>query len=269
MDVTANGTVDHKQLQGTVDLVNMGFTIPSVNTTLHNTNVKITMDNQTIHYNGALQSGPGSLQIQGNTHLQNDRLLSDFSISGQNFLASNTQKIKLYVSPDLKIAEQDNGWHITGKLTIPQADIKLDTANTVTLPAETVIIDKTGEKNNTTTQAFLQCTLILGNNVHLATSGLKTRINGTVTVHDAPTEVTRATGKINLVDGSYDLQGQTLTINNSAFIFLNSPVTNPNLDITASKTIQHVASGSSFAQNQDFLVGLKVTGNAENPVITL
>jgi autotransporter translocation and assembly factor TamB len=250
---------------------NIAIALPELGLTPRITNLKVTLADKILHYNAALQSGPGTLTLQGKTTLTQDPPLSTMTLTGKDLLVSNTPKIKVLVSPDLKIEQQKDGWHVTGKAHIPKANIDLgDTRKTVTLPHETVIINKTGKVEKASSQPFFaEVALTVGNDVHVAMAGLKSKVGGAVTLYEIPNQETRADGKLLLPEGSYDLQGQKLNVANSEIIFVNSPVTNPALNITASKTIQHAPSATTLSDKQSFIVGLKVTGKADNPIITL
>jgi autotransporter translocation and assembly factor TamB len=267
-DIAAS--LNDQKLEATVGANNIAIALPEFGLTPQINNLKIALVDKILRYNAAIQSGPGTATLQGKTTLE-DTPLSTMTLTGKDLLVSNTPKIKVFVSPDLKIEQKPDGWHVTGKVHIPKANIDLgDTRKTVALPRETVIISKAGKVENVSNQAFFaEVALTIGDDVHVAMAGLKSNVGGAVTLYEIPNQETRADGKLLLPEGSYDLQGQKLTIANGEIIFVNSPVTNPALNITASKTIQHAPSANNFGDKQSFVVGLKVTGKADNPIVTL
>jgi translocation and assembly module TamB len=67
---------------------------------------------------------------------------------------------------------------------------------------------------------------------------------------------TSGSGEVN-VDGRYKAYGQDLTIQEGRLLFANSPLDNPNLNLTAVRVVEEVTAG------------LRVTGSAKNPVLTI
>jgi translocation and assembly module TamB len=59
------------------------------------------------------------------------------------------------------------------------------------------------------------------------------------------------------VTGRYKAYGQDLTIQEGRLLFANSPLDNPNLNLTATREVDEV------------VVGLKASGTAKNPVLTV
>lgn len=266
-----NGSLEKPHIEGYATLKSKELSLIKSGIQLQNLSLQANAKNDTIEYKGSVFSGNGILRLQGKTQVNKSGFNSLLSISGNQFLASNTSKVKLFLSPDLKIENKIDGWHVDGKVVIPRANIKLsDKMSTVALPPETIIVQTSGKiKQDKSLPIFAQIKLSLGDDVRLETSGLNTLVNGELLIRDYPNAEIFATGRLNLTKGTYDLKGQELAVNNSAFIFSNSAISNPNLSIRATKEIRYTPSKRTQIGEQNLTVGMQITGTAENPNIVL
>jgi len=264
-------TLANSQLLGSIDLTSSKVGIPYLGLQLKDLNLHADMDKDSIQYRGNIFSGPGSVQLTGQSPLKESAVGTVISLNGKQFLVSNLPKLKLYLSPALRLENKDNAWHMKGEIEIPAAEIKFPHfTQTVTLPRETIIVKPSGEIAPTKiVNTFAEVNLLLGNSVHLQTSGLDSFIAGKLLIKDYPGKETLASGRLELTKGSYNLQGQKLSVNQSTIIFANSPITNPNLQLRATKAIPYTPSEQILPQSQNLMVGIEITGAAENPKIML
>ncbi len=259
-------------MQGTLNLKSKQLQISQLGLQLRNLDLNANMQDKVVKFNNFISSGPGLLQIKGTTSFTENTAYSSLTLSGKDFLVSNTPTLKISVSPDLRIENKENAWYVKGKIEVPSAEIKLaHITKTVKLPRETVIIQPSGEVlKKDIPDTFADVTVLTGEQVYFASSGLKSFITGKLQIKDYPNSETSANGRLEFKKGSYELKGQKLNLDQSALVFINSPISNPGLHIRASKTIHYAQSSEqTFAQEQTFLAGIQVTGNAENPNITL
>ena len=98
----------------------------------------------------------------------------------------------------------------------------------------------------------IQVKLDLGNDFALQGYGITTRLEGQLQVSNGP----RITGEIHTVNGRYRAWGQSLDVESGTVRF-NGPYANPAIDIVA------------FRPNIEVKAGVKVTGSANNPRVTL
>jgi len=96
----------------------------------------------------------------------------------------------------------------------------------------------------------------LGDNFRFKGSGADLRLRGEMTVHSEPLQTLRASGTLNVSDGSYEAFGTKLNIERGIINF-QGPITNPNLNILAMR------------RNQDVAAGVEVTGFVSQPRIRL
>lgn len=271
--------------------------IKPLNIMLKNISLSAKANNQQqLTLQGKLQSGNGTLQFSGNTNLQNPTASCNLQLHGNNFLAINTNQYQVYASPNLKIQSQNNRWQLSGTLLIPQANINMPDfkQNTVELSKDVVIIDQPKEPENIFSRHFYSdVNLLLGNKIIIHAEGLSANLTGHVTLHDTPTQLTTGNGVLIISHGQYQMYGQKLQINDGHLIFNNNDVTNPNLQIRATKniTVANVnnttnpaslsnmpSAGAqsaapvitpSFNPSLNLIVGVNVGGTVQDPQLSL
>jgi len=103
---------------------------------------------------------------------------------------------------------------------------------------------------------FAEITVILGDKVDLTGFGLEAKVAGQLVVKERPGEPTTGSGEIR-VAGTYKAYGQDLTVQQGQLLFAGTPLDNPRLNIVAVRTVD------------DVNAGLRVTGSAQNPQLTV
>src|SRR3546814_16340731 len=88
---------------------------------------------------------------------------------------------------------------------------------------------------STRTDTLFPYTTLFRSSVRFEGFGLKSRLTGSVEAIEQPGIATRARGEINLVDGHYKAYGQDLTIETGKLIFSGGPVTEPALEVRATR----------------------------------
>lgn len=234
-----------------------------------------TGDTKKITYTGEILSGPGNISLQGFTQ----HAATQLTLSGNQFLAANTEQYKIWATPNLQLHYKNNLWYLTGDLFIPKATINLPSSENavVTLPSDVVFADQKTQTSSLPLESTIQ--VKLGNDIQVVIQGFKGNIRGNVKIHDAPNQLTTADGRLTILNGSYKLYGQTLAIQYGNLIFNNTPITNPDLNIRAVKkmTVSN-ASGSTMVSSGastldeiagTITVGATVTGNLTTPQVNL
>ncbi len=270
-NIQLSGTINKPNLHGLINLKNDSTAIPAVAIKLMGLNINLILDNDVINYSGGVKSGAGHLQLKGTSLLTNHGLDSNIAITGTAFQVSNTPKMQIVVAPELTILSDSKGWRISGNVLVPSATIKQSDLNqTITLPPETIIIDPEGQiQQSQSLPIDTLVTVELGNNVQIDASGLSGQVVGKLHIVDDSQGTTIGTGTLNLVNASYNLQGEKLAISQGDIIFTNSPIDNPQLDIRAAKKIDYSSQEQIFSQEDNLTVGISVRGTVEDPKITL
>lgn len=162
---------------------------------------------------------------------------------------------------------------VTGKVDIPHATIKFKSLDnkSISPSKDEIFVDsntnlrgmmidrkKAAAINN---DMILDVQINLGDNVRVNAMGVRSQVVGGVNITKASdSNRVLSNGKISLEHATADMYGHKFIINHGHAIFKND-ITNPALDVEV------VADPSAI--DDDVLAGVKVTGYAENPEITL
>lgn len=240
--------------EGHAKLIVAGITLQDVRLNLSgNGNGPLTLD-------GSLRSGDGTMTVTGSVDPFVTPLLADIRLQGDNFQAMNTAEARAWVSPDLHLVRDAKGAKLTGQLTVPNADItpKGLGGGGVEVSRDQVLVGAETPPPKATLPVTVELRLVLGKAVRIEGFGLKTRIEGEVTVTQEPQRAARGRGELRLEDGHYKAYGQDLTIDDGRLLFTGDAVTKPAVDITASRK-----------PREDITVGVRVRGTLARPELTL
>lgn len=114
----------------------------------------------------------------------------------------------------------------------------------------------------------------LGSNLRLRGRGIDTRLSGSLLLTADPQVAAgqpRLRGTINTVRGTYAAYGQKLAIDRGAITF-TGPIDNPQLDILATRArsaFSTASTGAATVTDTDVVVGVLITGTAQNPRVRL
>lgn len=270
LNIQITSQSNQPKLNGTMDFFSPRLILPEYNLILTQTQLHITGNNTIINYTGSSHSS-GELRLNGKSIFNNAHMQSQLNLTGSNFLVSNTDQFKIFISPDLTLNNTDNAWQISGKVNIPRATITMaNTENVVTLPKETRIIDSTTpQKTSEEPAANISSNVLitLGDAIYVSAKGATGRLVGEVQLQEGPNGLPIGRGLISMKDASYNLYGDKLTIDRGNFKFANSPIDNPSLDIRAYKSIYYSPNNQTFTQEQTIKAGVLVEGTVDSPVI--
>lgn len=216
-----------------------------------------------LNLQGSMKSGDGTLQLAGTFDPATMPMRADLSVKGDNFVAMSTPNAHVWITPDLHLQRDANGARFDGTLTVPKADITpkdLGSSGVSVSRDQVIIVDGKPQvaESGTPLQIYSNVNLVLGDAVRFDGFGLVTRITGAVRVNEQPLHDPTAKGELRLIDGAYKAYGQDLTIEDGRLIFDGGAVTQPAVDITASR---HPA--------DDIKVGVHVRGSLSKPMLTL
>ncbi len=206
-------------------------------------------------------SGGGELRAQGQIKPDFKQPALNMTVKGQRFLASRTDEATLYVSPDLKLSLLGQQLELTGQLDIPEALLQPGTQRSSVqgVSADQVMVtDQQVAAREPRWKLLARIRLILGDKVRFSGLGIETRLTGQLDIRENPGRPTTANGEIRLIDGAYEVYGQKLDIDTGRLIFANAPVTEPALDLQASRV-----------PRPQIKVGVKVRGLLDAPTVTL
>jgi len=213
-----------------------------------------------IRLEASTRSGDGEMQVRGNANLAGAQPSVQLRIEGDDIRVLNTLEAQVDASPRLDVTLQDKRIDVNGGILVPRADItprQLSGSAVAASPDQVIIEDGEPVAAGTDYPVYANLRFTLGQAVRFDGLGLTGRLGGSVVAVDEPGQPTRASGELNIRDGRYRAYGQDLTIRRGRLLFAGGPLTEPGLDIEA---VRQPAA--------DILVGVKVRGNLQQPVVT-
>jgi translocation and assembly module TamB len=233
------------------------------------TNGRLTVsaaDTHQLRINGTVQSGKGSLAIEGIAGLD-AQTPTTITFKGSQFTAVDIPAAKVVISPDVLVRRDTQGINATGSVSMDSADVNLDKlpGNGVNkASSDIVIVDQPQQPANEGGMPINASIKVdLGQHAHLVGMGLDGRLSGVITVNERPGRATSGQGQVS-VDGTYKAYGQNLQIQHGLLLFASSPISNPGLNIRA---LRSLTPNATIDEGQQ--VGLLISGTAQRPILTV
>lgn len=204
---------------------------------------------------GTLHSGKGMIAIDGLLNLNSELGWPlTINLKGNDFLAINIPDAYVVMSPDIHFSQKKNLLQIQGKIRVPEATIA-----PATLPEGSVGISSDveilGSEKKQPVNMDLNIELSLGNKVRLDAFGLKSDLQGELTLSQKTQQLMTGNGELNLLNGTFRAYGQDLTINQGSIFYAGGYIDNPGIKLKASRIIS------------DTTVGINVSGSVKKPQI--
>lgn len=289
-----SGLLFSPSINGELNLKNASTQIPFLGIYMKNMNLVFHTDKNVLQGSGRLDSGKGTLTFQSKTQLNQTEFPSLINLKGNNLEISRTREYKIIASPTLQIQANTHHIEATGLIDFPKAKIKINenSFNGNELSNDVVFVN---HKKETTSLPFTyknNIKLQLGNDIRFSYQGLHTKITGNLDINQTSDHPILATGVLALSEGEYTYYGQSLKLQpHSLLNFANSPIDNPNIDVTANKSVwvlpnistssnsgtpssklgssSFISSALQTTQPIQATVGVRLQGYLENPKITL
>ncbi len=274
-DLNAGGTLAQPRLSGAINGDKLAVTQFDQGIQLKDGIVRIVMDRNVIELRQfEFHGGNGTLRADGKVQLgaDNPDLMATLTADRLELFAIPDRQLML--SGQGKISNVNEQLHVDGKFTVDKALFDLPKSSAPKLGDDVVIVSRTGknrvggaassaqkleaatEKPASKFAPVMQIAVDLGNDFRFRGSGADLRLSGDMSVRSEPLSPLRATGTINVAEGSYEAYGTKLNIERGIINF-QGPIANPNINILAMR------------RNQDVEAGVSVTGNARQPRVQL
>lgn len=247
------GSLIKPQISGKVTLTN-GHAIGDIPVTIENMQLTALINGESADIQGHWTSGKqGSASLTGHASWNEKPDIS---------LQLKTQKIPIFLDPygqvetntDLTVAFKDQTVNLKGNIVVPTGAIVVRALppSAVSVSSDAIIIGQKAE-SKTPIKLNMDLKILLGTEkLTFSGFGLNTDIIGTLHI----TKDLFTQGEVNLKNGIYNAYGQHLKIRRAIIMFTGS-ATNPALDIEAIRSVE------------DVTAGLRVTGLATNPQVTV
>ena len=261
------GTLPQPAITGQANIRDFAAEIPAAGLKLKRGVIAVsTSDAQLFRVNGSVQSGAGTLAINGQVGIAGAAQTA-ITLKGTQLAAIDIPAAKVVVSPNLVIRSDANGMDIGGALTIDSADVNLDRlpgAGATKISPDVVVVDQ--EQKELAARKLpvrAQIKVDMGSKTHLVGMGLDGYVSGVLNINERPGRATTGQGQL-AVSGTYRAYGQNLHIQRGQLLFASTPIDNPGLNIRAVRSLNPNA---TIDEGQE--VGLLVAGTAQRPVLTV
>ncbi len=271
--------------------------IPRLGLNLTHINIQLHPDKKnTLIGIGHLNSGKGSLSFRTKTQLAAKNFFTLIDLQGKNISVIDTPEYKITASPQLKIEVDSQQIKAQGLIIVPKANIKINTRNSnlVGLTEDIEFVDDTKKPTAFPFTFKNDIKIECGDGVQFQYQGLKTKLIGSLAIRQDSDHPALATGQLKLAQGEYNYYGQSLQLQPKSLLdFVNTPIDDPKLNITASRKIwllPKLSTPSTSAQIESKLgaanfiqsalqdsqpiptqldIGLHLRGSLQNPHIVL
>src|SRR6185437_6897314 len=261
------GTLKQPAITGQANVHEFAAEVPSAGLKLSQGRLGVsTSDARQFLVNGSVQSGKGTLAIDGRAGLGANAQTA-ITLKGSQFTAADIPAAKVVISPDLTVRQDAKGIDIGGGLGIDSADVnaeKLPGAGATKASPDVVVIDQKQQEQAASKLPISALVKVdLGRKAHIVGMGLDGRVSGLLTVVEHPGRATVGQGQLT-VNGTYRAYGQNLQIQRGQLLFASTPIDNPGLDIRA---VRKLNPNATIDEGQE--VGLYVSGTAQRPILTV
>lgn len=257
-DLTAriqiSGTLGAPQIEGVLALEKGELDLYAVNLLLREVGMRLELAGKTLSLKGQARAGEGSFQVDGKLAWESGAPSGNLDLKGENLLIANVPEARIQASPNISVGIKGREIQVDGAVRVPYARLAPANLTGAMLPSEDEVI--VGSPPVDPSKSFRVTTgihLILGKDVRIDSYGLSGRITGGIAAYTAPDEVSTASGELEIEEGEYSAYGRELKVERGRLIFTGGVMSNPGVDIRASK------------QFPEILAGINVRGTLRDP----
>jgi translocation and assembly module TamB len=156
---------------------------------------------------------------------------------------------------DLALEWRPGAFDLSGQIDVPRARIELETLpeSSVRRSPDVVVVDREIARPQITRLA-IDVRVALGKDVRFEGFGLDTRLTGRLRLRETRDGAVRLNGTLNLVDGTFTVFGQTLTIERGRLSYAG-PLDSPSIDARAVRRIER--------DGATVVAGVNISGRAQ------
>ena len=269
------GNLEKPLLNGNFDIRNVKTKLKSLPFDVTDGQVAIRFNGTSSTLNGHVQTPDSKLNINGQANWANmNNWTAEVRAQADNFKVDIPSMAKLKVSPNVVVKASPKLLDLSGNVDIPWARIAIESLpdNAEPVSEDEVILNgprkskeelinrqfATETKSGMQIQSDLK--IKIGDDVHLDAYGLKTNLNGLLSVKQDKGKL-GLFGQINLKNGRYASFGQDLLIRKGQISFAGLP-SQPMLNIEAIRNPEAM-------EDNKVTAGVKVIGMASSPQVTI
>ncbi len=260
VDLMASGPLGKPRLQGDLTVRDLQADIAAAGIHVQDGELTLTAATDDLRLQASAGTGEGTLQTQARFQRAGSGWRGEVSLDGERVLLMDTPQVRALISPSLRtmVDTAAQSLRLEGEVLVPEAQLRpIDLSNAVRTSSDEVIVGPMAAEPPAAWRTEADLTLRLGDAVSYKGGGFNGNLRGELAVRERPGEVSTGNGELSVADASFSAFGQTLEVNRGRVVFINSPLSNPGLDIQASRTVDEVT------------VRVDVRGTLREQIITL
>lgn len=253
-----SGNLDSPTLTGSLDIDDVTLFINRFGISVANLTAKLeTSNSNAVQLKGSASSGTGAIEFEGEllNPLSEQRVLTA-KMAGNDFQLINIPDVQLEFSPDLTLTADLEKIELLGSVHLPIFNLTLyqlpETASDVS--RDVVITNYPSSRPDLARSIAAQETMLfdiplsgavdisLGDQVSLTGFGMSTKLTGNLNIQQSATGSNLTYGELSLVDGNYQMYGQSLAIKQGKFLFFGA-YDNPGIDVRATREVEDITVG--------------------------
>jgi translocation and assembly module TamB len=253
-DLEFGGTLGAPEIEGSLILDEGELDLYAVNLQLREIGLRADLKGTGLTLAAKTRAGKGTAEVTGGLEWRNRLPFGQIKLKGENLELVNVPEAQVSVSPDLRFRIDGRQIGVDGAVRVPHAFLTpADLSGAVLPSSDEVLVGEETASGENRFEVTVGVQLVLGKDVRVDSFGLKARIEGNIAAYVAPNEASTATGELKIAEGKYSAYTRELDIERGRLIFTGGLVSDPGVDMRASKEFPEAT------------VGVNVRGTLRNP----
>jgi translocation and assembly module TamB len=258
-DLAVTGTAAAPQFTGALKLADAQMDFFQINLSLRDVNLSAQLSDNAVTLDGAAAAGAdGHARFKGQIAWRDAQPYGTLHLEGEDLQVVEIPEAKILISPKIDVQIAGRRIDVTGTIDLPYARLVRpeQLTNAVLASSDEVIVSDQPVAPADQYHVFTTITVRLGERVTINLLGLSGRLSGNLTASTDDTGLSRGRGELKVEEGKWLAFGRQLDIERGRLIFNNVALSDPALDLRATKVFP------------DITAGVNVRGTLRNPRMT-
>jgi translocation and assembly module TamB len=257
LDLGFGGTLGAPRADGRMRLTEGELDLYAINLAVRQLTAGASVAANRLVFDSTSKVGAGALTADGSLYWEQGLVHGQLRLKGTDLLAVDVPEARILASPDLLFKMDGRRIEVSGEVKLPVARIApADLAGAVLASNDEVLADQPVATTGSGMRVATSIRMTLGDQVTLDTFGLSGRLTGSILTRSAEDGSTHANGELNVAEGKYAAFGRRLDIERGRLQFGGGLVSDPAIDIRATK------------QYPEVIAGVNVRGTLQAPRMT-
>lgn len=267
--LSLHGTLNQPKIMGELVFHKISSRFPKLNTAISIEQLGFyDLGSSKISIKAFGKMNKGDFQLEG--YAKKDPISPELKLSlkGSNLLVSNTSEYKVTISPNLLLTIDKHTALLSGQLHVPKAKITPRDKTEGVPESEDIVLIKNHKRVEAKAESALtlkklktNVEVVLGDKIFFEGYGLTTRAQGRVMIETRQDDTSKATGKIDLINGRYGAYNHYFSLSHGQLLFQSDPILDPKVNIRAERVIKpNMRIKSNATVREDVIVGMHLFG---------